>query len=439
MAYSGYNRTAVREENAELTHVGPGTPCGEYMRRYWHPVAMSADLTDRPRAVRILGEDLVLFRDLGNRLGLLHRYCAHRNASLEFGRIAQRGIRCCYHGWLFDIDGTILETPAEPPDSAIREETCMGAYPVHEYNGLVFAYMGAPEARPEFPVFDTFDSPDTESVPYYINYPCNWLQLHENTLDPYHTVFLHTRVSGTQFSDSFAEMPDVEWFETPNKAGICLVNVRRVDDFLWVRLQESVSPNLSQTGAIWQDAKKVKFFSRIGLTKWIVPVDDTNSMTIGWRYFSDELDSLGKADKALVGPESVDFIGQTPQRTLEERQLYPGDYEAIVSQGPINVHDNEYLGFTDTGVVKVRAKLRQNIRLVQKGEPVPGPTKNADGVYASYPQDTVLRLANRGNDDLAFRRGVAAKVRDIVFDTDELPTAERPREITRRLTEMYDQ
>src|SRR2546425_379824 len=118
--YGAYLNREVPREDTELTHVGPGTPCGEYLRRYWHPVAHSQDLKDLPLPVTIMGEDLVLFRDLRGRVGLLQRHCSHRGASLEFGLISERGIRCCYHGWLFDIDGRILETPGEPPTSKIR-------------------------------------------------------------------------------------------------------------------------------------------------------------------------------------------------------------------------------------------------------------------------------------------------------------------------------
>ena len=155
-AYSGYHLRDVPAEDAELTHVGPGTPCGEYMRRFWQPVCLSQELTDLPHAVRILGEDLVAFRDKSGDVGVLHRHCSHRGTSLEYGIVAEHGIRCCYHGWLFDIDGTILETPGETPGSRLRESFRHGAYPARKYEGLVFAYMGPPDEETEFPMFDTY-------------------------------------------------------------------------------------------------------------------------------------------------------------------------------------------------------------------------------------------------------------------------------------------
>src|SRR5438045_7902861 len=136
--FRAYDWRDVPQEDTELTHVGPRTPCGEYLRRFWQPVALSSELTDLPKRVRILGEDLVLFRDKSGRTGLLQLYCSHRGTSLEFGLVSERGIRCCYHGWRFDVDGRILETPGEPPGSTIKERLFHGAYATREYKGLVF-------------------------------------------------------------------------------------------------------------------------------------------------------------------------------------------------------------------------------------------------------------------------------------------------------------
>ena len=147
----GYYHRDVPPEDAELTHVGPGTPCGEYLRRFWQPICFADELCDLPLRLAILGEPLVVFRDFRGAVGLLELHCPHRGTSLEFGLISERGIRCCYHGWLFDVDGTILETPGEPATSTFKDRLCHGAYPTHEYNGIVFAYMGPPDEQPPFP------------------------------------------------------------------------------------------------------------------------------------------------------------------------------------------------------------------------------------------------------------------------------------------------
>jgi len=143
--YGGYHHRHVPKEDAELTHVGPDTPCGEYMRRFWQPICFSDELHDLPRRVKILGEELVVFRNMSGTVGLLELHCPHRGSSLEFGLIDTRGIRCCYHGWLFGTDGAILETPGEPPESTLKDRLCHGAYPTYEYHGIVFAYMGPPD------------------------------------------------------------------------------------------------------------------------------------------------------------------------------------------------------------------------------------------------------------------------------------------------------
>ena len=271
--YCGYHHATLPGEDAELTHVGPGTPGGDFMRRFWHPVATAAELGELPKRVRILGEELVLFRDGSGRAGLLQKHCPHRGASFEYGICESRGIRCCYHGWLFDVDGTILETPAEPEDSPIRRRFRAGAYPLVERNGIIFAYLGPPSERPLFPVFDTFDIPGVESVAYSLPYPCNWLQIVENAMDPFHGVFLHARVSGTHFFDTWARLGIVDFHE--REIGFYYTNARRVGDNIWLRIHDILLPNFTQAGAVFAtDGSAIKHFGRCSFTRWVVPVDD---------------------------------------------------------------------------------------------------------------------------------------------------------------------
>ena len=154
--FGGYYHRDIPQEDTELTRIGPGTPCGEYLRRFWQPVCFTDNLRDLPRRVTLLGEELVAFRDGRGAVGLLELHCPHRGTSLEFGLLSDRGIRCCYHGWLFDVDGSILETPGEPETSTLKDRLCHGAYPTHEYNGIVFAYLGPPDQPPPFPRYDSF-------------------------------------------------------------------------------------------------------------------------------------------------------------------------------------------------------------------------------------------------------------------------------------------
>jgi nitrite reductase/ring-hydroxylating ferredoxin subunit len=437
--YGGYHRILDAGEDVELTHVGPRTPCGEYMRRFWQPVAMSAQIGDLPVVVKLLGEELVLFRDLSGRIGLLHKHCSHRRASLEYGILAEHGIRCCYHGWLFDIDGTILETPGEPETSRIRETVCHGAYPTHEYKGLVFAYIGPPEHRPEFPVFDTFELPGNELVPYSIDYPCNWLQVAENPMDPFHSVFLHTRVTRAHFNPAWGAMPVVDWHKMDHGGGIFLTNTRRWGEYVWARTAEVVMPNFAQPPDIYQDPDREKFFPRVGISKWTVPTGDAACKIIGWRHFNDTLDLGGKGDRSKVGLNMIDFLGQTgTERSYEEGQRLPGDYEAQIGQGPITIHAGETLGKTDTGVAMLRRMIRRGIRAVQEGKALPHLPKNADGLIPTMAGDVIIRHPISNSDDVAVQRDIGRRVGEVVAATSSLPHGARQAEIERRMRAMLD-
>ncbi len=177
------------EQNELMTRVGPGTRCGALMRHYWHPVALADELpAERPaKAVRVLGQDFVLFRDERGRHGLLDRDCPHRGADLAFGRLEDGGLRCLFHGWLFDVDGKCLETPAEPEGSVLCQRVRQRSYPVVVKNGIVFAYLGEGEA-PAFPDFDCFLAPGTHAFAFKGLIECNWLQALEVGIDPAHAL-----------------------------------------------------------------------------------------------------------------------------------------------------------------------------------------------------------------------------------------------------------
>ncbi|HVO87463.1 MAG TPA: aromatic ring-hydroxylating dioxygenase subunit alpha [Casimicrobiaceae bacterium] len=434
MKFGGYHQPKDRPVEELTARVGPGTPCGEYLRRFWHPIMLSVQLGVAPQAIRILGEDLVIYRDLSGDIGLLHKHCAHRGASLEFGIIAEHGIRCCYHGWMFANDGTILETPGEPPGSPIRHRFCQGAYPVVEYKDVIFAYLGPPEVQPEFPRLDAMDIPDDTMVPYLIHSPCNWQQVSENSMDPFHVPFLHTRVAGPQFSEVFEQLPVIEYHET--EYGFFYTNARRVGDYVWVRMHDHMVPNFSQNGAIFENVGRVRYFGRPGLTRWIVPVDDTNTMVIAWRHFNDRDDPqhLGKPHEVGVG--KTDFYGQSGDRPYEERQKTPGDYEAWCSQGPVTSHEREHLGTTDRGIALLRRRLKEEIGKLQKGiEPLRPTARNGTHV-PTYGGDTILRVPASGEDDSRVIQEVSRAVAAAYLEFQDLPDAERRVAIGNRLAPL---
>jgi 5,5'-dehydrodivanillate O-demethylase len=194
------------QENELLTHVGPGTPMGELLRRYWWPVWFSEKVAKRPVPVRILGEDLVLFRKPNGAVGLIDRFCPHRGASLEFGRAEDKGLRCCYHGWVFDETGQCVEQPLEPDDSTFKSMIRIPGYPVMEVAGLVFAYMG-PKPAPAFPRYDLLFWDDNVSIVGANEQHCNWLQRAENTIDQAHVNILHASV----YPQMAGKRPNIDW------------------------------------------------------------------------------------------------------------------------------------------------------------------------------------------------------------------------------------
>jgi len=334
-------------------------------------------------------------------------HCPHRGTSLEFGLIDDKGIRCCYHGWLFGVDGTILETPGEPADSTLKDRLFHGAYPVHEAHGIVFAYMGPPEQRPPFPSYDSYSQSGSRMIPgrkYF--YPCNWLQIMENTMDPVHTAFLHTIVSGAVFTEEFGVLPELDYVETP--IGMVYVGTRRVADNIWTRMVEVVLPNLQQVAPIWEDGRKERQFSGPMMSRWIVPQDDTNSMFIEFRHVSETEDVTPGwwADRDIMLP------GQIAADSYKEGQLHPGDYEAQVSQRPIAIHGLEHLSETDRGVSMYRNQIRRGIRATAAGQDPMGVFRNGAGVIPTYCNNTVLRVppAAAGTNDKELMRATGRRL-----------------------------
>jgi phenylpropionate dioxygenase-like ring-hydroxylating dioxygenase large terminal subunit len=413
--FVGYHRRKVPEPDAELTRIGPDTPCGEWLRRSWQPVALAAELGDTPLALRVLGEDLVLFRDRAGRLGLLHKHCSHRGASLEYGIVMERGISCCYHGWHYDVDGTLIATPAEPSDR-IRGRVVHGAYPTQACDGIVFAYLGPPQLRPPFPAFDVQRIPGTRAVPFSLDTPCNWLQVYENTQDPVHVVYLHTRMSGAQFGEASGADQALDYLETP--LGMVNVQTRNWAGRYWTRMTESILPNGNQTGAIWEAADREKIFQRSSMLRWMVPLDDTHTMTIGWRFFRPELDPAGLGDSGAVGKGRIDFMGQTGERPYGERQRRPGDYEVQVSQRPIAVHALENLASSDRGVAMLRRLIREGIRgAAAERAPRPLPA-GYGGCVPTFCQDTVWPAAGNAAPLAEFGAAVADSVLASALDNE---------------------
>ncbi|MGH8258913.1 MAG: Rieske 2Fe-2S domain-containing protein [Steroidobacteraceae bacterium] len=354
---------APQHSSELLTQVGPGTPLGELMRRYWHPVGLSAKLKELPRKVRILGEDLILFRDRSGHAGLLYPRCMHRGTSLFYGRTEERGIRCCYHGWLFDVKGHCLDQPCEPEGGRHRDAARQPWYPVEERYGFVFAYLGRPEKKPALPRYDNLESigageklwcsyggfgstgdDSMKVVPY------SWLHMNDNVMDPFHVQVLHSTFSVVQFVPQFALMPKVDFFETEN--GVCYTAIRQLDNGKEVdRISSWLMPNIMSVPDV-----TLKAGPSAGIS-WVVPVDDNHYVQ-------------AMASKV---PEGVSFRGMLlngktwGEMSEEEHQRTPGDYEAQAGQGPISLHSEEHLVTSDRGIMMQRRMLMQQMEVVAKG------------------------------------------------------------------------
>jgi hypothetical protein len=218
-------------------------------------------------------------------------------------------------------------------------------------------------------------------------YPCNWLQILENAMDPVHTAFLHTIVSGAVFTDEFGVLPELEFAETP--VGIIYIATRRVGDNIWARMVENVLPNLQQVAPIWETGHKEHPFSGPMMSRWIVPLDDTNTMLIEFRHVSET--------EGIVTPDwwadrSIMLPGQLGAETYEEGQRRPGDFEAQVSQRPVAVHGLEHLGATDRGITLFRNQIRRGIRAVKAGADPVGLFRDGGAVIPTYCNDTVVRV-----------------------------------------------
>jgi len=387
---SGYGRIAnAPKEDELLTHVDFGTPMGELFRRYWQPIAVSSELTDLPKRIRILCEDLVVFRDAKGRVGLLGAHCIHRGTSLEYGRIEAEGIRCCYHGWLYDTEGRCLEQPAEPARSTYKDEVRQPWYPTHEYGGLVFAYMGPPDKKPEFPIFDIWLQEGATLYGYRnvsrgVVADCNWLQIQENATDPFHTFFLHSTISGLQFTPAYAAKPSVKFQRTPYSVQYArdavLPNGNR-----WLRVGENFCPNARSLPPQTETGEEAGLH-RGRFIGWWVPVDNTHTIGFQLETLFNTKDKQDESVWATASPGRSNSK-QRPARTYEDTQRRPDDCEAQVSQGPIAVHALEHLATSDGGVVLVRRMLREALQAIERGEDPPNVKRDAN--------DRIIKVAAR--------------------------------------------
>ena len=372
-----YGRSTAHVDE-DLARCGQGTLGGELLRRYWQPLALSSEATRLPRAVRIFGEDLILFRDGSGRPGLLYPRCMHRGTNLLYGKVEQNGLRCCYHGWLFDPQGNVVEMACEPgakPPAGARQPW----YPLVEKYGIIFTYMGPPEKQPVFPRFwvaETLADDEEIVVAGGVDRPLlppggiaealiggmdyNWWQFHDNVLDPFHLYWLHGNLNGIQFVPTYAILPKVK-FEYVHD-GVRSIQHRDLGDGrISQRMGQSLIPNMNTITALNDDVG----FGGLG---WTIAIDDSH-----FRTFNIAKRKKNDPDPMRTMRELGIFNGWGPNKqpgetwTLEDHQNWQSDYVCQKGQGDISLHSEEHLSATDTGIAMLRRMWKQQAQLVAEG------------------------------------------------------------------------
>ena len=379
----------TQEQNERITQVGPGTPMGELMRRYWQPIAAYAELSANPtKAIRLLGEDLVLFKDRSGTLGLIEASCAHRRVHLLYGIPEDNGLRCPYHGWLYDSTGQCLEMPAEAPESTFPSRVQLKAYPVEELGGLVFAYLG-PSPAPLVPRWGPFTKTGVRRTIGWAVVKCNWLQIMENSLDPVHNEYMHSYFCNYVMerlgvlTDRGELKPGGRPFEagpgaddywgrgqpiihhtkvgfTAFEHGILkhrlMAHETEENSLGWKVGHPILIPNFEQGGA---DHFQIR-----------VPMDDTNTYYIWYRYHTPP-----DGEAVDEAPEDIPVF-RVPMPGLDENSQpiwslldnnSGQDNTGWTSQGPVTQRWLERLGQSDVGIIMYRRMLNEQMSIVEDG------------------------------------------------------------------------
>jgi len=442
-------QTMKADLNERITRTGPGTPCGQLLRQYWQPVALLDEFDPaldprmgiRPvKPVRVLGQNLVLFRNADGTFGLLDRDCPHRGADLAFGRNEGDGLRCPFHGWKFDATGQCTETPAEPTGSTLCTQIRQRSYPLLERAGALWAWLG-PEGAvpPPLPALDCLTAPDTHTFVFKGLWRCSWLQAFEVGIDPAHASFLHRFFHDEGLEDSYGRQfrgaslgelagqrlpmtkvmrefcqPDISFVQTPY--GFQLTALRRINDAV---------THVRVTNAVFPQTFVIPLSETMTITQMHVPVDDTSNYWFAFfTSFAEPVDKCTMRNQRLEAVTLPDYIPKSGQHNdwgfdPEEQQTrtYLGmgesdinvhDQWACESMGAIQDRTREHLGSTDKVIMANRRMLRQAIDAVAAGEPAPG-LGFAPLASCRFGPDTVDGLAPADSWQAWWRQAVVAK------------------------------
>lgn len=347
----------TEEQNRTLTRVGPGTPMGDLLRRYWHPIAGESEFDTRSiKALRILGEDLVLYRDLSGTYGLVERNCPHRRADLAFGMVEKCGLRCNYHGWRFDETGACIEQPYE---DQVRKRTGgrgnvrARAYPVAAKAGMLWAYMG-PAPAPELPDWEAFSWPNGYTQVVVSNVPCNWFQCQENSIDPVHFEWMHENW-GKRLTGS-----EAPYGPTHLKL--------EFDEFEFGFTYRRIKEDSSEGDEAWTVGRVCLWPNGFFLGEhfeWRVPIDDENTLSVTWKYTRVPVEQT-----PYIQPRIPTWHGPTHDADGEwiTSHVMNQDFLAWAGQGRIADRTRENLGLSDKGIVMIRRRFFDELERLARGE-----------------------------------------------------------------------
>ena len=376
-----------REENELLTSVGAGTPMGEMLRRYWHPVGCSEEVTNKPRRTKVLGEELLLYRTESGEAVLMQLRCAHRSLALDYGRIEGDGIRCPYHGWLYDKSGQCLEQPAEPDGSSFHAKIKLKTYRTQEVSGLVFGYMG-PGPAPLLPLYDVlrWNHGVKNILVQYVH--ANWMNQIENIVDISHLAWLH----GYTFPAYGARKVTYHWERKDYGAN----NVMRIDGIDDTHISCYAFPNANRLALPPVDASGELVRSMI----YRVPVDDALTQMYFLRFYPSENHSLHVARRDTKLGEYTPLEGDWWGIDVNDQ-----DRMAVEQQGVIADRENEHLGVSDGGIIEMRRMMQESLDAVAQGKDPLCIIRDAADQQIDFPQKS--SMMEQKQEDVDYARDLA--------------------------------
>lgn len=345
-------------KNRLLTEVGPRTAMGNLLRRYWMPIAGASEMeSESIKPIRLMGEDLTLYKDFNGTFGLVDRHCPHRSADMSYGIVEDCGVRCSYHGWRFDQEGRCTEQPYEDlaqPEARYRDKVRIKAYPVQEHAGLIWAYLG-PQPAPLVPNWEPFTWKNGFVQIVFADVPCNWLQCQENSVDPLHFEWMHMNWS--------SRLADKAGNYSPRHLKLAF------DEFEYGIVYRRIREGMSEEDPLWKIGRVCLWPNALFTGdhfEWRVPIDDENTLSVTWCF-------------SRVPREREPYVQETipawrgPVRDAEtgrwiSTHVMNQDFIAWIGQGTVTDRTREHLGSSDAGIIMMRNRFLKDVEAIARGE-----------------------------------------------------------------------